>query len=228
MSVAPRHRCRYCKTKLSVPTENKRHAFCTPGCHSSFYRSRCLVCEEPIRRKNGQQKLGSGHKTCAAEYRRFPRAYEYPQTHKTALPTGNVNDPPRSGDKMGLKSAHPALPGWRWEAERDWEGLRLIDRDGRLAARLWPVANYWHVVYPALTRAVSDLDAAKRLAISMALANLPLERGPASSKPSRAPLNLQVGEPRMSFRIAEAKIAGDPGEFPSFLKRRHGLTRSAA
>jgi hypothetical protein len=27
------------------PTSDSRKAFCTPGCHSSFYFKRCIVCE---------------------------------------------------------------------------------------------------------------------------------------------------------------------------------------
>ena len=77
----PRHYCRNlrCRAKLPTPVENEHHAFCCQGCHSSFYRSRCLVCEEPIRRKNERQRFGSGHKTCEQEYRRFPHVYDLPK-----------------------------------------------------------------------------------------------------------------------------------------------------
>src|SRR6516165_1675905 len=76
-----RKRCRNprCRSKLPTPVENEHHAFCTPGCHTSFYRSRCLVCEEPIRRKNERQRFGSGHKTCEQEYRCFPHVYDLPR-----------------------------------------------------------------------------------------------------------------------------------------------------
>ena len=73
-----RHYCRNprCRSKLKVPVENEHHAFCTPGCHTSFYRSRCLVCEDQMRRKSDRQRFGSGHRTCQSEYRRFPHVYE--------------------------------------------------------------------------------------------------------------------------------------------------------
>ena len=75
-----RHYCRNprCRSKLKVPVENEHHAFCTPGCHTSFYRSRCLVCEDQMRRKSDRQRFGSGHRTCQSEYRRFPHVYELP------------------------------------------------------------------------------------------------------------------------------------------------------
>jgi hypothetical protein len=31
--------------KLKNPVANEHHAFCTPGCYSSFYLKRCVVCE---------------------------------------------------------------------------------------------------------------------------------------------------------------------------------------
>ena len=67
--------------------------------------------------------------------------------------------------------------GWRWEFE-EWEH-RLLDREGNLAAHLWLVGNVWYLIHartipPLQSR--RDLDAAKRLAVSMALANLPLDQ----------------------------------------------------
>jgi hypothetical protein len=58
MNAPFRHRCRNprCKLKLPAPVENEHHAFCCRGCYVSFYRSRCLVCEAPIRRRNERQR----------------------------------------------------------------------------------------------------------------------------------------------------------------------------
>lgn len=54
-----RHYCRHklCRSKLLKPTSNSREAFCTPGCHRSFYRHRCLVCEGPLKRRQENQKV---------------------------------------------------------------------------------------------------------------------------------------------------------------------------
>jgi hypothetical protein len=32
--------------------------------HAIFYRHRCLVCEDTMRRKTERQRFGSGHKVC--------------------------------------------------------------------------------------------------------------------------------------------------------------------
>jgi hypothetical protein len=71
-----RHYCRHCRTKLKVPVDNLHHAICSHACYSSFYRSRCLVCEEPLGRTSERQRFGSGHRDCAAEYERFPHVYD--------------------------------------------------------------------------------------------------------------------------------------------------------
>jgi hypothetical protein len=61
----PRHMCRNprCRSKLPTPVTNEREAFCARGCHSSFYRNRCLVCEQPMERKTGNQ-LVCGKRKC--------------------------------------------------------------------------------------------------------------------------------------------------------------------
>ena len=63
--TALRKMCRNprCGCKLPAPVSNPREAFCTRGCHSSFYRKRCLVCEEPMERKTERQ-LVCGKRKC--------------------------------------------------------------------------------------------------------------------------------------------------------------------
>jgi hypothetical protein len=79
MKQSLRHYCRNrrCRMKLQAPVENEHRAFCCRGCFESFYRSRCLVCEEPMRRKTEQQRFKSGHAVCRAQYRRFPHVYAW-------------------------------------------------------------------------------------------------------------------------------------------------------
>jgi hypothetical protein len=54
-----RHFCRNpkCRSKLKAPVSNRREAFCARGCHTAFYRKRCLVCEGPIERSRDDQKI---------------------------------------------------------------------------------------------------------------------------------------------------------------------------
>jgi hypothetical protein len=52
-----RHYCRNDRTKLKEPVGNPRDAFCCRGCHSSFYRNRCIVCERPFKRRQENQRV---------------------------------------------------------------------------------------------------------------------------------------------------------------------------
>jgi hypothetical protein len=54
---SPRHYCRHCRSKLKTPTANPREVFCVGGCHRSFYRHRCLVCERVMPRNAEHQKV---------------------------------------------------------------------------------------------------------------------------------------------------------------------------
>ena len=87
---------------------------------------------------------------------------------------------------MGLETAPFGVPsptfwrnaegrGWRWEID-DAE-CRLIDRDGGLAVRLWAVGERWYSIFPKAIpmQSAVGLEAAKGLAVSMALANVPVD-----------------------------------------------------
>ena len=65
-----RHFCRNtkCRSKLKRPVSNKREAFCARGCHTAFYRKRCLVCEGPIERNRDDQKI-CGRAMCRRAWR---------------------------------------------------------------------------------------------------------------------------------------------------------------
>jgi hypothetical protein len=62
-----RQRCRnpHCRAKLPAPAANQRDAFCCRGCYAAFYHSRCVICEEVMERKSGNQKV-CGRRKCRA------------------------------------------------------------------------------------------------------------------------------------------------------------------
>ena len=120
MSVELRHYCRNlkCRSKLPAPIENVRKAFCCRGCHSAFYRTRCVVCEKdtgtnPLtgekRKRLGQRKF-CGRK-CKAEARQFPHVYAW---------TVRRTRSPSSCDKMGLKTGpQPSTISTRGRSRND-------------------------------------------------------------------------------------------------------------
>jgi len=95
---ALRHYCRNprCRMKLREPTDIAK-AFCTPGCHSSFYRRRCLVCEQPMERKTEHQRI------CGK--RRCRNALQATKRTKGQLAPSRVFGPIKNPIKMGIKSA---------------------------------------------------------------------------------------------------------------------------
>src|SRR5262245_30501981 len=117
-----RHYCRNprCRMKLPAPVENEHHAFCCRGCHSSFYRSRCLVCEDQMKRKRSDQRIKSGHGKCSAEYRRFPRAYDLPQRSDVpmvGISNESLAEAHFTGLKIGLEGDRPS--SWGGDGDRD-------------------------------------------------------------------------------------------------------------
>jgi hypothetical protein len=135
----------------------------------------------------------------------------------------------REGPTTGMFGRAGEGCGWRWEGD-EFE-YRLIDRDGELAARIEAeVGTRWRLTHPRTSTVLSapDLESGRRLAVSLALANLPLERETAA-KVER--VNAKAAPPAMrersvvttfNIKIAEGRSPGDPGPIPGFLRRDGG------
>jgi hypothetical protein len=87
--------------------------------------------------------------------------------------------------KWAFKSGAKSERAWHWEeiagldGERHWLEHWLVDREGLFKARLIPAGERLYTIRlsPGIDHGIpSPLDDAKRLAISLALARLPLER----------------------------------------------------
>jgi hypothetical protein len=145
--------------KLPAPVENEHHAFCCRGCYVNFYRFRCLVCEDQMKRKREGQRLKSGHIRCYNEYRRFPHVYDLPgrtapkrderarSAHFTGLKTGlaAIRAPAHvlAVEVWGGCDWHPAISGDGVASEvvrlrprvlREAAELKLPRDEGRAAA----------------------------------------------------------------------------------------------
>jgi hypothetical protein len=105
-----RHMCRNprCRTKLQAPTENERRAFCCKGCHTVFYRRRCVVCERELPPGPQNRKLCRSAK-CRNEYARFPHLFRF-ATGSTAPGTGNRERGLKSSIKSSTKNRVSAAP----------------------------------------------------------------------------------------------------------------------
>jgi hypothetical protein len=108
-----RHRCRNpkCRSKLAEPVENERRAFCAKGCFTSYYRHRCLVCEQPFKRKRENQHVCS-RPSCKPAFRgnwsKFdPVGYLY---------TSSTTVAPKTSIKPGIKNGIASGRPWRFVA----------------------------------------------------------------------------------------------------------------
>jgi hypothetical protein len=201
MTIALRHSCRHCRTKLSEPSDNPRRAFCARGCFKSFYRSRCRVCEAPIRRKNEWQKTCIDRK-CKAEVRRFPDAYSWPETYQTANhPFGASRAsevPVKWASKSASRPTRRCLREWSWTPEANCE-LELHDGGDNLLARLEHNDGRYRLTHPRTFPVLSwpddGEDMAKHRAESIALNSLSLVAGVNIEARELARINAGNGAP---------------------------------
>ena len=97
-----RQRCRnpLCRAKLPAPVRNPRKAFCSSGCHASFFRTRCWVCEGPIE----QPARGGVRFTCnKAKCKRAWRAGFGPGRYPTLNHANSIQERPvNKGPKVAI------------------------------------------------------------------------------------------------------------------------------
>ena len=104
-----RHYCRNpkCRSKLPKPVSNEREAFCARGCHTAFYRKRCLVCEGPIERSRDDQKICRKAK-CRSAWRARTSFGRYIASSDAKLPS---KKPVNKGAK-GVPKRDPRSISW--------------------------------------------------------------------------------------------------------------------
>src|SRR6516164_8812288 len=74
-----RHYCRNprCRSKLPSPASDPHKAFCTRGCHSSFYLKRCLVCENDKPAGSTARRIVCRRPKCESKYRQNRGRYSF-------------------------------------------------------------------------------------------------------------------------------------------------------
>ena len=96
-----RHYCRNprCRSKLPSPAPDPRKAFCTRGCHSSFYLKRCLVCENDKPAGSTARRKLCRRPKCEGRYRKNSAHYSF-----LGADTASAANVPRSAQSTGIKS----------------------------------------------------------------------------------------------------------------------------
>jgi hypothetical protein len=129
-----RRRCRNpkCRLKLPEPVSNEREAFCCRGCYGSFYRRRCLICEQPMERETERQLVCGKRKCRNALAARCGLGRYLPSSHPISPAKKPVNkglEMPNDDDRAWRSVAAPELtadqlrgatvpdgPNGRWES----------------------------------------------------------------------------------------------------------------
>src|SRR5215831_6105510 len=143
------HYCRNprCRSKLKAPVSNRREAFCIRGCHTAFYRKRCLVCERPIEQpKRGGSRMICKRSKCYKAFHRRSDRYRYRGTGRAKTDFRNARQMGTSeplkrdrpwfvvaGSKVSASVLHcatvPDGPNGQWE---DGKYRRIEDRSRAL------------------------------------------------------------------------------------------------
>ncbi|MGH8523627.1 MAG: hypothetical protein ACREXY_05255 [Gammaproteobacteria bacterium] len=172
-----RHYCRNprCRSKLDEPVDSDRRAFCKRGCHATFYRHRCVVCEKSITRRMETKRLcGSGK--CAYAHKQNPEVYAFQGSIMAPAPQSGSETPIKWAFKSGVYTGR----GWRWnDAEDDHE---LVNQEGKIVASFRADSDGYLITGPRghPAQRAATLEGARKLAISLALASMPLAPGTAS------------------------------------------------
>jgi hypothetical protein len=97
-----RHYCRNprCRSKLPSPASDPHKAFCTRGCHSSFYLKRCLVCENNKPAGSTARRKLCRRPKCEGRYRKNNAHYSF-----LGADTAFAANASRNPIKSGIKSA---------------------------------------------------------------------------------------------------------------------------
>ena len=105
-----RHYCRNprCRSKLPSPACDPHKAFCTPGCHSSFYLKRCLVCENDKPAGSTARRKLCRRPKCEGRYRKNSAHYSFLGADTTSAANAS-----RNPIKSGIKSADFDARPWR-------------------------------------------------------------------------------------------------------------------
>jgi hypothetical protein len=97
-----RNRCRnpHCRSKLPTPTDNPHKAFCTKGCHGSFYLKRCIVCENDKPAGSTARRIVCRRPKCESKYRQNRGRYSF-----SGADTIDAANASRSAQSTAIKSA---------------------------------------------------------------------------------------------------------------------------
>jgi hypothetical protein len=206
VTQALRYCCRNprCRSKLSAPVSNPREAFCARGCHSSFYRKRCIACEQPMERKRESQQL-CGRRKCEGQFKVLKAHFLLGRYHPSSAAVEASKNPIKPGTFSALKTDR----AWRQVAgpELSERQLRLATVDAGAVERSNRTSNRQH------WRAAGSAALIQR-------DTMPVNIVGGYKFPNALRIELTAGDPRSPQNPTLAIADGD--DLPAFLDHRPG------
>ena len=140
-----RHYCRNprCRSKLPSPASDPRKAFCTRGCHSSFYLKRCMVCEAPFTKTRANHEV-CRKAQCRRAFREAKERFRYYPTSAAFERSKTLNfigsKPPPANDRAWRIVAGPKLTPTQLHCATVG-GEEAVEAINRTNARHWREYN---------------------------------------------------------------------------------------
>jgi hypothetical protein len=192
-----------CRSKLPAPVSNRREAFCTRGCHNSFYRHRCLICERPIEQPKRGRRLICKKAKCRSALRSNYGLGRY----RTSFAAKSVSN---KADFIGVKEPLKPRRPWRILAgpELSASAFHCADLGGEEAVEAINRSNFKH------WRAADGNSEAKTLIKR----HHPPVNVLGGYEHSGVPVvDLALSKPKL--RQAKARFTDDRLNIPEFLRR---------
>jgi hypothetical protein len=123
-----------CRSRLPAPVSNPREAFCARGCHTQFYRRRCIACEQPMERKRESQQL-CGRRKCEGQFKILKAYRMLGRYHPSSAAVDASRNPTKPGTFSRLKTDR----GWRQGGSRGELFPFVSDAAGVAIARQAPM-----------------------------------------------------------------------------------------
>jgi hypothetical protein len=218
LAGSERVRCRNskCRSKLPAPTSNDHKAFCTPYCHTQFYKRKCLVCEKPL--PEGHRRQLCSARKCRLDYRNFRPAYVL-ESGPGLPPEPKCKSDAKSPCKTGTFFRIGEGPEWSWD-DTKVEHEHWLYAYGRVVAIICgpdhplvidaqPVGE-WTIRYPFVfpAQTATTLEAARKLALHVALWTWPI----GGIKPKPTPREKITEAERRAGDLADEKYVAEDEE----------------
>jgi hypothetical protein len=175
--------CRKCRRKLPAITEMEGNAFCCQRCHDLFYKTKCIVCDEPKTKPRGvycdrwvSYEEGDHGRPVRVVHDCSQKARNNPNVERRYYPSQPVKIDENNDDGSGAYSTCFCPRGWQWHVGCD--GLEWELTNGLASVVFYGDRAQWVIKHPRACHLLTfrNRDQALKAAVSLAAATLSLPR----------------------------------------------------